>query len=238
MKKLLIVVLAGMSVAFAGFADAAPKKRTRNANRIGPYAGALVGYSKFAAENAEADEAALEDALVGTGGTIENLTLGTEDNDIGYQAMFGYRFHRFFAAELGLAQFGSMESTARADMDFDDGAGVVPVNVKLSFSAGGPIVSAIGILPINEKFEVFARVGYMFTASEREFSAKIDGDSAGLGGVKGDSQDPVYGIGFAWNLNQVYSIRGEFQKLDSLGDLRRTGEEDLTVMGLGFFVRF
>jgi OOP family OmpA-OmpF porin len=238
MKKLLVVVLAGMSIAFAAYADAAPKKRTRNANRVGPYAGALVGYSTFKAENAAADEAALEDELIGSGGTIENLESSTEDTDIGYQALFGFRFHRFFAAELGLAQFGSMVSSARADMDFDDGAGVVPVNLKLSFSAGGPMFSALGILPINEKFELFARLGYLFTASEREFSARIDGDSAALGGVKGDSQDPVYGIGFAWNINQVYSIRGEYQKLDSLGDARRTGEEDLTVMGLGFFVRF
>jgi len=238
MKKLLVVVLAGMSVAFAGYADAAPKKRTRNANRIGAYGGALIGYTTFAAENSAADEAALEDALVGTGGTIENLTLGTEDSDIGYQAMFGYRFHRFFAAELGLAQFGTLESSARADMDFDDGAGVVPVNVKLSFTAGGPIFSAIGILPINEKFEVFVRLGYLFTSTEREFSARIDGDSAGLGSVKGDSQDPVYGIGFAWNINQIYSIRGEYQKLDSLGDASLSGEEDLTVLGLGLIVRF
>jgi opacity protein-like surface antigen len=239
MKKLTVIALAALSVAYAGYVDAAtPKKRSRSSNRIGAYGGALVGYSMYAAENAAADEADLEDSLIDTGATIENLRSSSQDTDIGYQLTLGYRFHRFFAAELGLAQFGEMYSTASADMDFDDGAGVVPVSVKLTYRAGGPIFSAIGILPLNEKFELFARLGYMFTSSEREFSARIDGDPAGSGGPKGDSQDPVYGIGFSWHINQVYSIRGEYQQLDSLGQENRTGEEDLTVIGLGVVIRF
>jgi OmpA-like transmembrane domain len=237
MNKLLVVVLAGMSVAFAGFADAAPKKRPRSANRIGAYAGALVGFSSYSGDHSD-DEQALEDILEGVGVASQNLTSSTEDSDIGYQAMFGYRFHRFFAAELGLAQFGSLESTAKGDVDFDDGTGFLPTSVKSSFSAGGPMVSAIGILPLNEKFELFARLGYLFTSADLEFSARVDGESAGSGSVKGDSQNVVYGVGFAWNINQMYSIRGEFQDLNSLGEESRTGEEDLTVIGLGLIVRF
>ncbi|HYJ40439.1 MAG TPA: outer membrane beta-barrel protein [Steroidobacteraceae bacterium] len=240
MKKLTVIVLATLSVAYAGYVDAAtPKKRTRSSNRIGAYGGVQVGYSSFAAENSAADEEGLENTLINSGAiTIENLRSSSEDTDIGYQAAFGYRFHRYFAAELGLAQFGEMSSTASADMDFDDGAGVVPVSIKVSYRAGGPIMSAIGILPLHEKFELFARLGYMFTSSEREFSARIDGQSGGSGSAKGDSQDPVYGVGFAWHINQVYSIRGEFQKLDSLGQENRTGEEDLSVFGLGLVIRF
>ncbi|HEU4778921.1 MAG TPA: outer membrane beta-barrel protein [Steroidobacteraceae bacterium] len=237
MKKISVILLVAFSFVFAGFAEAAkPKKRTRNANRVGAYAGALVGYSTFSADGSAEDEIALEDTLIDSGADIQGLSSGTEESDIGYQAMFGYRFTRYFAAELGLAQLGSMSSSAHADMDF--GEGFVPVTVKLSFSAGGPIVSAIGILPINDKFELFGRLGYIFTSAEREFSSRVDGRSGGSGGPKGDSQDPVYGIGFAWHINQVYSIRGEYQQLDSLGEPNRTGEEDVSLFGLGFIVRF
>jgi hypothetical protein len=239
MKKLSVIVLVSLSVAFAGYAEAASgKKRSRSANRVGAYGGAHVGYTTFSAHGAESDEEALENTLINTGATIANLSSGTEDTDIGYQATFGYRFHRYFAVELGLAQFGTMASTARADMDFGDGDGVVPVSVKLSYSAGGPIMSAIGILPLGNKFELFGRIGYLFTSSERKFDAKIDGESGGFGSAKGDSQDPVYGIGFAWHINQVYSIRGEYQQLDALGQADRTGEEDLKVIGLGIVIRF
>ena len=152
--------------------------------------------------------------------------------------MFGYRFLRFFSAELGLAQFGQLKSTAKADMDFGDGNGYVPSSVSLTFTAGGPMLSAIGILPFGEKFELFGRLGYLFTSSDRSLSSKVNGQSGSFGSAKGDSQNPVYGIGFAWNINQVYSIRGEYQRLDQLGQENRTGAEDVTVIGLGLIIRF
>lgn len=236
MKKITVILLVVMSIAFAGFADAAtPKKRTRNANRIGAYGGALVGMTGFSGDQS-ANEEQLIDTLEGTGAPIQNLSSSTEDSDLGYQATFGYRFNRYFAAELGLAQFGSLKSTARADVDF--GSGFVPASVSLTFSAGGPVVSAVGILPINEKFEVYGRLGYLFCSSERELTSRVDGQSGGFGSAKGDSQNPVYGLGFAYHFNQVYSVRAEFQKLDGLGQENRTGEEDLTVIGIGIIVRF
>jgi hypothetical protein len=238
MKNLWVIVLASVSVAYAGYVDAAPKKkRTRSANRIGAYAGVQVGYTKFSADQAAADEQELENTLEGAGIDSQNITSGTEDTDLGYQATFGYRFHRYFAAEFGLVQFGARESRASGDVDFDDGDGLVPTTVKYQFSVGGPMISAIGILPLNEKLELFARLGYLLGSVERKFSASIDGHSAGSGSLKGDSQKPVYGLGFAWHINQMYSIRAEYQQLDEIGQ-PRTGQEDLKVMGLGLIVRF
>ena len=237
MKRITIVVLAVLTIAFAGFADAAtPKKRTRNANRVGAYGGALIGYSTYGGDQSQTEQE-LEDFLASSGAPIQGEVFsGTEESDIGYQAMFGYRFHRYFAAELGLAQYGSLVSKANADLDF--GQGFVPTSVALKFSAGGPVVSAIGILPLNNNFEFFARLGYLFASAQREFSARVDGESAGGGSAHGESQNPVYGVGFAWHINQVYSIRGEYQRLDSLGEKNQTGKEDVTVMGLGLIVRF
>jgi hypothetical protein len=235
MKKLSVILLVVVSFTFAGLAEAAPKKRTRNANRIGAYGGALIGQSNFSGDQSE-NEAGLIDTLEGAGVPLRNVRSETEDSDLGYQATFGYRFNRYFAAELGLAQFGTLESTARAEMDF--GTGFVPASVSLRFSAGGPIISAIGILPLGEKAELYGRLGYLFTSSERELSSRVDGQAGSFGSAKGDSQNPVYGIGFAWHINQVYSVRAEFQKIDNLGQENRTGEEDLTIMALGLIVRF
>lgn len=237
MKRLTIVLLAVFSIGFTGFVDAAtPKKRTRNSNRVGPYAGGIIGYSDYSGDQSE-NEQNLVDILVNTGNPYENLSSGTENTDIGYQALFGYRFLRFFSAELGLAQFGELKSTARADMDFD-GSGFVPASVSFTFAAGGPMISGLGILPLGEKFEIFGRLGYLFTSSERELSSRVDGQSGTFGSAKGDSQDVVYGVGFSWHINQVYSIRAEFQQLDQLGQENRTGAEDVSVIGAGLIVRF
>jgi hypothetical protein len=238
MKRITVVLFVVLSVGFAGFTEAAtPKKRTRNANRIGPYAGAIIGYSEFSGSQDE-NEQNLIDILENTGNPYQNLTSSTENTDIGYQALFGYRFLRYFSAELGLAQFGELTSSANADMDFGDGQGFVPSTVTLAFTAGGPMLSAIGILPIGEKLELYGRLGYLFTSSERTLTSRVNGQSGGFGAAKGDSQNPVYGIGFAWHINQVYSIRGEYQQLDQLGQENRTGAEDVSVLGLGLVIRF
>ena len=238
MKKITVVLLVVLSMGIAGFSEAAtPKKRTRNANRIGPYAGALVGYSQFAG-NQDENEQNLKDILDNAPYPSTEITSSTEDADVGYQALFGYRFHRFFGAELGLAQFGDLKSTAKTEMDFGDGRGFVPSSVSLTFTAGGPMLSALGILPLGEKFELYGRLGYLFTSSERSLTSRVEGQSGGFSSAKGDSQNPVYGIGFAWNINQVYTIRGEYQQLDQLGQENRTGAEDVSVMGLGLIVRF
>ena len=226
MKKISVILLVVLGIAFAGFADAAaPKKRTRNANRIGPYGGGLVGYSQFTGDQDE-NEAELIDILDDTGNPYQNLSSSTEDSDLGYQAMFGYRFHRYFAAELGLAQFGELKSTAKADMDFDDGNGFVPSTVSLTFTAGGPMISAIGYPADQREVRALRPPGLSVHQFRARADSRVDGESGGFGAAKGDSQDPVYGIGFAWHINQVYSIRGEYQKLDQLGQENRTGAED------------
>lgn len=237
MKNLSVVLLAAFSLAFAALADAAPKKRTRNANRVGPYGMGFVGQSNWTSDQSQ-NELDLIDTLESTEADIQNLSTSSEDSDMGYNLTFGYRFTRYFAAELGLAQFGAVESVARADMDFNDGDGFVPVALKLSFSAGGPMVSALGILPINDKFEFFGRVGYLFTSSKRELTSRVDGQSGGFGSIKGDSQDVVLGLGAAWHFNQVYSARLEYQRLGEVGEDNQTGVEELNVIGVGVVVRF
>lgn len=235
MKNVSVVLLAAFSIAFAALADAAPKKRTRNANRVGPYGMGFFGQSNWTSDQSQ-NEADLVDTLEETEADIQNLSTSSEDTDMGYNLTFGYRFNRYFAAELGLAQFGGVESVARADMDFD-GEGFVPVSLKLSFSAGGPMISALGILPINDQFEFFGRVGYLFTSSKRELTSRVDGQRGGFGSARGDSQDMVLGVGAAWHFNQVYSARLEYQKLE-VGEDNVSGVEELNVIGVGVVVRF
>src|SRR5678816_3110530 len=97
MKKASVIVLVVVGLMFAAYAEAAkPKRRTRNANRVGPYAGALLGMSTY-----------------------------TGDQDVGYAAQFGYRFNRYIAAEFALRQFGDLHSSARAEIN-RNGLGFVP----------------------------------------------------------------------------------------------------------------
>ena len=48
----------------------------------------------------------------------------------------------------------------------------------------------------------------------------------------------MYGVGLTWNINQVYSIRGEYQLLSDVGQDGRTGTEDLKTLSIGMLMRF
>ncbi|MEO8062990.1 MAG: outer membrane beta-barrel protein [Pseudomonadota bacterium] len=236
MKKLSVVVLVVVSLAFAGFAEAAkPKKRTRNANRVGAYGALLAGQARYTG-----DQSSLEQELIDFFGNREdptrNISVSSETENIGLQATFGYRFNRYFATELGLVQLGELSSTVRGEVD--QGGGFIPANIKFAFNVGGPMISAVGILPFGEKAEGYLRVGYLFASSEREIAARVDGQNGGSTSAKGDSQEPVFGLGFAYHFNQVYSLRAEYQKIDSVGQQSRTGTESLNIIGLGFLIRF
>jgi hypothetical protein len=238
MKKIPVIVLVVFSLAFAGFAAAAtPKKRTRNANRIGPYGAAVLGMTRYTGDQST-NEQQLIAVIVNSNFPSQNLSASTKDTDIGYQASFGYRFTRFFAAEIGLVQYGQLSSTAKGDVDFGQGNGFEPVSVKLAFNVGGPLFSAVGIWPINDKFELFGRIGYLFASSERVFSSHAQGSSGITGSAKGDSQEVVYGVGATYNINQVYSVRLEYQKLDNVGDITRSGTENMDMLMIGATIRF
>jgi len=238
MKNVPVIVVVIFGLAFAGLSEAAPKKRTRNQNRIGPYGAAFVGMTSYGGDQS-ANEEELEDILTENNIPFQNVNTSTDSEDIGFQVTFGYRFNRFVSGELGLVQYGELVSSSSADLDFPgDGVGFVPANVALSFSVGGPLISVIGILPIQEKFEFYGRFGYLFASVEREFTSRVADQRGVSGSAKGDSQVPVYGVGFSWNINQVYTIRGEYQIVSDVGESVRTGKEDLDSINVGLIVRF
>lgn len=240
MKKIPVIALVALGLVFAGAANAAgsKKKRTRNQNRVGPYVTAFVGMTSYSGDQS-ADEQSLLDILDDADVPFQNEHTNTEDSDLGYSAAFGYRFSRYIAGELALAQFGALTSTLTADVDLpQDASGFVPARFEYSFHVGGPIISVVGMLPIKDKFEFYGRVGYLFASVEREFTSKINGQRGISGSAQGDSQNLVYGAGITWNISQVYSVRAEYTVLDEVGQDNRTGKEDLSQMSIGMIVRF
>lgn len=236
MKKVAVILLMASSLVMAGMAEAAkPRKRTRNANRVGAYGSAMVGLTTYSGDHSQNEEE-LTSSLVNSGFPSQGVTASTEETDFGYQAAFGYRFNRYFAAEISLAQFGDLRSTASGELDF--GEGFVPTALHLTFSVGGPLISGVAILPINDRFELFGRAGVLFGTSQLEVSSRIDGETGGFGSAKGDSTNVVFGLGGAWNINQLYSVRLEYLHLGKVGESNGSGREELNSINIGMMIRF
>ena len=102
MKKIPVIVLVVLGLAFAGLAEAAkPKKRTRNQNRVGPYGAAFVGMTDYSGDQSD-DEQPLIDILA----TRRPFSEPDKDEHRRHghrlRSSFGYRFIRYIAGELGL----------------------------------------------------------------------------------------------------------------------------------------
>lgn len=235
MKKHSVIVLVLSGLLIAGLAEAAPKKRTRNANRVGPYAGALISLTTYTSDQ-NINEQAVINYLESQDVTFDNVSTSTDDSDMGYEAVFGYRFNRYVAAELGLLQVGDLVSTVSGD--YNTGAGVVPASVSFTYNFGGPVIAVLGILPLNDKFELYGRAGVLFASADRDATARIDGDGQRIGGIKGDSTEMVYGVGAAFHINVMFSIRAEYMRFSDVGDPATTGTEDANNIGIGLTVRF
>jgi len=236
MKMFPVIALVAASLACASLAEAAPKKRSAGQNRVGPYVFGLAGVTTYSGSHDE-QEQIMRDILTANDLPFQNLVSSTDDSDIGFQVGAGYRFGRYFAAEMAFAQFGELSTTASAEVDYpQDEAGFEPSDLELKYDTGGPVFSAIGIFPFNEHFEIYGRVGLVFASFKRSFSSTVNGQTLS-GSARSDSQKPVYGAGLAWNINKVYSLRAEYEVINEIGDTG-VGTEDLKIMGMQFSMRF
>jgi opacity protein-like surface antigen len=108
----------------------------------------------------------------------------------------GYGFNQFFAIEAGYRQLG------KYDFDVFANNRVYEANVK----AKQTHVSVIGSYPLNERFDVYGRLGY------NKLRAKVSvlGQDAGV-----DDDKALYGIGLNYNFAPNLAGRIEAQKPSS-----------------------
>jgi len=111
-----------------------------------------------------------------------------------------------------------------------------PASISGEVSSKGPMLSVIGTIPLQKRWEVFGRLGLFYADTTIDLDAKISG-VAGSSSVSARSTDWALGIGGALNLSRRFSIRLEYQKLKNVGDPDQTGESDVDVVDLGLLIR-
>lgn len=142
---------------------------------------ALIAASAFAISPAVAEDGGF---YVGAGVGDFGIDLGPVDgSDTGFKLFGGYLFNKNFGVELeyldgGTADFG-------------------PVGIDVS----GFNLSGIGILPVGEKFNLFAKLGMLFW----------DASLSGKGGGDDSGEDFSWGIGAGYSFTDQFGMRLEYQ---------------------------
>lgn len=166
----------------------------------GFYVGGSFGQSKVN----DFDGSDIDAELLSSYGLTSSTS--TDDTDTGWKAFAGYRFMKYLAVEGAYTNFG--EGTANTTITAPL---VGVVNTKLEADAW--TLSALGILPLGDRFSLFGRVGVNF------WNIDISATGTGSGGVatvsdSDDGTDWVYGVGVAYNFTKNLSVRGEWERYD------------------------
>jgi OOP family OmpA-OmpF porin len=137
-----------------------------------------------------------------TGQDITGLTNATiDDSDKTYTIRGGYRFHPNFAVELGYYDLGKYTFSGRSG------------NVDVSGSAKAKSfgLSAVGIAPIAQNFELYARLGI------EQSELKANANTANLTASESDKQTgATYGIGARYLINKQVGLFAEWMKNDKI----------------------
>jgi OOP family OmpA-OmpF porin len=181
----------------------------------GWYGGLGIGRS-----SASIDNARITSNLLGSG--FATSSISNDDTDTGYKLFAGYKFNRNFALEGGYFDLGRFGFTATTVP-----AGTLNGSIKLS----GINLDAVGILPINERFSAFGRVGVNYAEASDSFS--------GTGAVSVPNSNPSkreanlkFGGGLQYDFNRSLGMRLEAERYRINDAVGSKGDVDLLSVGL------
>ena len=147
----------------------------------------LAGASAFGANAAE-DKGFYAGAGVGQSFVDER---GYDDEDTAFSVFGGYQFNRYFALEGAYTDFGKVE----------------PEALGSDLEADAASITAVGIVPITDKFSAYAKAGFSRWNLDTELPA--------VTGTQDDSgTDPTYGLGVQYNITDAVSLRGEYNRFE------------------------
>lgn len=201
-KQLLIIAMAaGLGMTAAQAAD------------TGFYIGGSFGKSKVS----DFSSSDLNTELASLGVTA---TSTTEDGDSGLKVFAGYRIMKYLAVEGAYANLGEVSARVITTAPVAGTANIELENTAIT-------LSALGILPLNDKFSLFGRLGL------NVWNVDVSASGTGSGGATySDSDDGtgvVYGLGAAYNLTPNLNLRVEWERYDFDGS-----DLDFASVGLGW----
>jgi OOP family OmpA-OmpF porin len=165
--------------------------------------GFYVGGSAGQAEVSDFSGADLDAELATLGITSSS---STDDTDTGWKLFAGYRLMKYLAVEGAYTNFG--EATAHSIIT-SPVSGVVDTTLE----AEAWTVSALGILPLGDKFSLFGRLGVNFWNADIS-AVGTGGGAAAAVSDDDDGTDMVYGVGAAYSITKNLSVRGEWERYD------------------------
>jgi OmpA-like transmembrane domain len=208
---------------------------TAGAAEFGIYAGIHYAQGKRNAD--EADFAAATRILYESNGfTPLDSNTSFDNEDSGYGFVVGYRLLENLAIEGGYVDLGDVSHRDQSSGLFE-GTSPETWGLNIDSQTSGIALSALGILPLGYRAELYARGGILL-ASNRADVFITDGNTSGNLRVTNSGVDMIAGVGASLTFAEIYGVRLEFQRVFDAGDDETLGEADADLLTLGVTVSF
>jgi hypothetical protein len=213
---------------------------TARAAELGVYAGVSFAMVKKDSTRSVFEDEAL--AIAGLAGFVPDPASRTatfDDEDSSYGFVVGWRMSEHLALEGGYMDLGDVKYREHAEGVFQTDppeAGTLQQNIDSSTS--GIQLSALGILPLTYRWEVYARGGVLISNNTESIFVLDDlGNSGKLRSTK-SGFDLLAGVGISFSLAEIYNLRLEYQRVFDAGDDATLDEADVDLMTLNVSVSF
>ena len=157
-----------------------------------------------------------------------------EDKDSGYGFLVGYRLTPYFAVEGNYMDLGKVSYRNSSTGTYQG----EPVALETNFTAdtSGLGISALSILPLGYRWEVYGRGGILIATNDLDIFLN-DGTGQLGDTISESSTDLLGGVGISFSFAEIYQARLEYQRVFDAGD-EVTGEGDVDLISLGITVTF
>jgi OOP family OmpA-OmpF porin len=165
-----------------------------------------------------------DNTLIGAGAT--GLTSSDKGKGTQWRLQGGYRFNPNFALEAGYIDLGKSKYTAR----YNEGA------ASGELKSGGIDLAALGILPLNDSFSIFAKAGIVAAKTDSKLSATGVTPS----NWKSTTHEvlPLVGVGASYKLTQNLDLRADYDYVSGIGKSSKTGTMKSNMISLGIAYNF
>ena len=199
------------NIAMAALISAVSFSALSNAGEF--YVGASIGEATFDAEVVD---------------DLEDAGASVDDSDTTIKLFLGNRINENIAIEGFYADLGERSASASG---FDDFGDFISADAKADAATFG--VAILGIIPVNEKFSIFGKLGMHRWESDSKFSYT---DSC-CGGINNESysdddsgSDIVYGLGLTYDIGRI-SLRAEYDNYE-------VDDDDVNTLSIGISTTF
>ena len=152
----------------------------------------------------------------------------SNETDVGFKLYGGYRINDNFAVELGYVDLGKFSF---------NGTTAPAATVSGTIKNSGVNLDAVGILPLQNNFSLFGKIGACYNETKDSLAA-TGGLVVTNPNPKATETDLKLGLGLQYDFTKTIGARLEWEHFRNVGDRNTTGEGNINLYSVGIVVRF